>query len=401
MLALNGGSKVVTSPLRKYRWMTYGDAFRLWRLVNSNNLSGFLAQSSSAHLGGVWVRSLEELSRTKFQSKYSIAVNSWTSGLELIMKSLKLPPESEVLVPPWTMSATVASIANAGLIPRFVDIEIETCNISVDSIENAINSRTKGILGVDIFGRPCRAKELRKISDEHGLFFVVDSAQTPLAKQDGKHSTFYAHAGGFSFNRHKHIQVGEGGMVVTDEERLARRIQYLRNHAEITTLHDSEHRDEGMIGHNFRMGEMESLLAFRQILGIEGHVENRRKWGRQLAKLLREMELPGLRIELPISPDSHDFYILPIILDGPALGLNRDFIATALRAEGVANLVSEYGLLNELPPFRCFPREKLTNATALSKSRFLGIYLCGHKFTQRNLREIANAFQKVWTFLKI
>lgn len=397
-LAILGGHKAISKQPKKYRWIKSVDTIKLANFVRGNSLSGFVAEANDSHLGGEWIRKLENLSSTTFNKEFSVSLNSWTSGLEVMVEAFGFESGSEILVPPWTMSATVASIVNSGLTPRFVDIESETFNIDPESVSKGINKRTKGILAVDLFGRPCRAKELREIADSSDLVLMLDSAQTPLARVDGKHSLHYAHAGGFSFNRHKHLQVGEGGLAVTDMEAVAKIMQYLRNHAEITSVLDSGLQRSKIIGHNLRMGEMEAFLAYRQLLKISLHVERRRNWGRYLTRLLLEKELDGLSINLPEDYDSHDFYILPIRLDVEKTGITSRTLAQALKAEGINILVSEYGLLDALPAFGDFPKEDLSTANELSTQGFLGIYMCGHSFTYQDLHGIADAFEKVWDY---
>jgi perosamine synthetase len=395
-LAVMGGPRLITKSPLEYRWIGQSDIFHLSKMVKTNLLSGFLAQTNESHFGGQWIRKMEVESARVFGTRYSVALNSWTSGLEAMVQAFRLREGSEIIVPPWTMSATVSAIVNARLVPRFVDIEEDSFNLSPDGVLKAINEKTTGILAVDIFGQPCKAKELRKIADDAHLIFMVDSAQTPRACVDGRHSVQYAHAGGFSLNRHKHIQVGEGGIAVTNSEEIATIMQYLRNHAEVTSVNESKFSSLKLIGHNLRMGEMEALLGLKQLIKLDTHVAKRRNWGRKLKNLILEKKLEGLEITLPESYDAHDFYILPMRLNVEKLCVSRNKIASALRAEGVTGVVSEYGKLNHLPSFADFPTENLEVAEELSEKKFLGIYMCGHRFTEKNLRDIAMAFEKVW-----
>ena len=396
MLALQGGNPVRVHQPKKFKWFSGFDPSTLLTIIEESKLSGFLAAKSDEHFGGEHVKELEEKWSENYQVRHSVSFNSWTSGLEASLAACSLKPGGEVITPAWTMSATVASIMHSKLNPFFVDIDPRTFNVDVNLIQEAITPKTVGIMGVDIFGKPCDARRIRELCDEKDLKFIVDAAQTPLAKIEGKQSIKYAHVGGFSLNRHKHLQVGEGGIAVTDNDAIAKKMRLFRNHAEVTT---QEFDKDVPIGHTFRMGEIEAILANFQLVNLKKLVEERRKYGRFLVENLRRFD--WINLGSNESYIEHDFYILGFSIADEFLKRTggKERIVNALRAEGLTEIVSEYGNLHKLPAFRNCAKTKMTATEKLSEKSFLGIYLCGYEYSSQDLDDIVDIFWKIDKYL--
>lgn len=392
-LALNGGYQAIRTPLDKYKWVDIGVMPEIENLILSNSFSGFLAQASPEHFGGPNVQNLEMEWSNKFNFKYSVSFNSWTSGLMAAVASLNLEKDSEVIVTPWTMSATVACIVANNLIPVFADIEEDTFNINPIDVASKVTKKTSAIMAVDIFGKPCNAPELYKVAKENNLHLVVDSAQTPRAKVNGKRSGNYSDISGYSFNRHKHIQVGEGGIAVTDNSEFAERLRLIRNHAEVSS--GVIQNQAITIGHNWRMGEIEALLANYQLKNFDKHIDHRFKSSLRLISLLSN--LPGIELPEVLDKTQHDFYIIGIRLD-ERLSIQRELIAKSLVAEGVQNLIVGYQALHRLNAFNNYRQDNLRVVEKMQDSSFLGLYMCGHYFTDSNIIEIYQAFDKVLNY---
>lgn len=391
-LAINGGKPAISAKIEEYKWVDRGVLPRIEELILSNSFSGFLAKPSIEHLGGPSVRKLENDWSQLFKSNYAVTFNSWTSGLMAAVAALGLKKGSEVIVTPWTMSASVSCLVANGLVPVFVDIELETFNLDPEEVSKSITKNTSAIMGVDIFGKPCNAPALNKIARDNGLNFIVDAAQTPRAQVQGKRSAVYADIAGYSLNRHKHLQVGEGGIAVTDSDVYVERMRLMRNHSEITS--GPVLNETIPIGQNWRMGEIEAELAIYQLERFNSHIDHRVNAARSLIGLIRD--IPG--IYLPNIGDSidHDFYIIGMRIT-EKLANQREWIANSLRAEGIVNLIVGYQALHRLPSFQKFGQKNLTNVNQLHDHTFLGLYMCGHNFSEENISEISNAFHKVFT----
>jgi perosamine synthetase len=390
-LAINGGEPAISTKIEGYKWVDKGVLPRIEELILSNSFSGFLAKPSVEHLGGPSVRKLETDWSQQFKSNYAVTFNSWTSGLMAAVAALGLKKGSEVIVTPWTMSASVSCLVANGLVPVFADIELESFNIDPENVLKNITKNTSAIMGVDIFGNPCNAPTLNKIARDNGLNFIVDAAQTPRAEVQGKRSAAYADIAGYSLNRHKHLQVGEGGIAVTDNDEYVERMRLMRNHSEVTS--GSVLNEAVPIGQNWRMGEIEAELAIYQLERFNSHIDHRVNAARNLIGLIQD--IPG--IYLPSIGDAidHDFYIIGMRIS-ESLASRREWIADSLRAEGIINLIVGYQALHRLPSFQKFSQNNLTNANQLHDHTFLGLYMCGHNFSEENISEISNAFHKVF-----
>ena len=155
--------------------------------------------------------------------------------LTLALYASGISPGDEVIVPPYTMSASATTVLFSGGVPIFCDIDADGfyfhC-IDPAKVEGLINSRTKAIVAVNLFGQPADLKKLRSIADKHNLILIEDNSQAPAAQHHGIYSATIGHMGVFSFNRHKTMQCGEGGVVVTNDSDFALRMAMLRNHGE-------------------------------------------------------------------------------------------------------------------------------------------------------------------------
>ena len=208
--------------------------------------------------------SLKKNVKKYFNVKHCITVNSWTSGLITAIGAIGIEPGDEVILPPWTMCACAAAILHWNAIPVFADIEKKTFCIDPDSIIKNISNKTKAILAVDIFGHSANMNEIMSIAKKYNLKVISDSAQSPGAIYKGNFAGTIADIGGFSLNYHKHIHTGEGGILVTNDDMLAKKMQLIRNHAE-AVMPDMNNADlSNMVGHNFRLGEIECAIGIEQ-----------------------------------------------------------------------------------------------------------------------------------------
>src|SRR6266446_3201830 len=215
-------------------------------------LSGYLG---SDIYGGERCRSLETKWSGIFDVRYAIAVNSGTSGLLAACMAVDICLDSEVIVSPYTMSATAAVPKILGAKIIFADIERDTFTIDPVDVSNLITPRTEAVIATNLFGHPANLHELRDICDNHGIYLIEDNAQAIFAKEYDKYTGTIGHIGVFSLNVHKHLQVGEGGIIVTDNPWLDKKIREAMNHGEMRG---------GIPGLNLRMTEVTAAMAIEQ-----------------------------------------------------------------------------------------------------------------------------------------
>ena len=221
-------------------------------VLDSKCLSGFLASPGEGFMGGKMVKRLEGMFKEYFGVKHALAVNSATSGLECAVKAVTEPGD-EVIVTPFSMSASATCIVHAGCKPVFVDIEDRTFNIDATKIEEAITDKTTAIIAVHLFGNPCDMDTIGDVAQQYDLRVIEDCAQALDVWYRGlwRLGTLSG-VGVFSFNQYKTLNTGEGGMVITDNNALAIRIAEMRNHGEIIGT---------IFGHNYRMTELTAAVG--------------------------------------------------------------------------------------------------------------------------------------------
>lgn len=334
VLAINGGKKVREKLFPAYNTIGIEEEEAVLRVLRSGKLSNFLGTWHDDFYGGKEVQALEEEWAACFGARHAIAVNSATSGLYAAVGACGISPGDEVIVSPYTMSASATAALVYGAIPVFADIEPEFFCLDPHSVESRITSKTKAIIVVDIFGLPYDADAINSIARRHGLFVIEDCAQAPGAKYQGRFAGTLGDIGVYSLNYHKHIHCGEGGVIVTDDDQLAWRLRLIRNHAEaVLDAKGIEKPEElvNMVGFNYRMTELEASVARCQLKKLDGLVTERQENVAYLAKELSQ--IPCLKPAV-VRPDStHVYYVHPLLFDKNIAGISRNLFAKAVRAE--------------------------------------------------------------------
>ena len=420
-LALHGGSPLITESFPPYRSIGDEEIEAANRVLRSGVLSAFIGAAGPGFLGGPEVQALEREAAERFEVRHVVSVNSWTSGLVASVGAIGIAPGDEVIVTPWTMVATATAILHWNGIPVFADIDPQTFNLDPASVEAAITPRTRAILCADIFGQSANIFALREIADRYGLSLITDTAQAPGAQLAGRPAGTGADVGGFSLNYHKHIHCGEGGLLVTNDDRIAERLRLIRNHGEAVITSDAPHELANILGHNFRLGEIEAAIAREQLCKLPGLVSSRQRAADQLRKGLQD--LPGLFLPV-VAPDAtHVYYVFGMKLDPESLGYSRSWIVEALRAEGVSALMAGYQCIHLNPIFRNriaygtegFPWKGLVQGNSdvtyhpglcpvaedLHQRTFFGLNLCAHFYDDFEVDQVIAAFSKVWRYMDV
>ncbi len=334
-LALYGGTPLLSKDLPLYNTIGEEEKEAVMRVLDSGELSGFVASAGENFYGGREVKNLERNFSKFFDIPYAVSSNSATSSLHSAILALGVSPGDNVIVPPYTMSASATCVLFAGGIPVFCDIDDEIFCINPKSVESLINKSTKGIVAVNLFGHPAKLNELRKIADKHKIFLLEDNSQAPGAKINKKNAGTFGDIGVFSFNRHKTMQSGEGGMAICRDKKVALKLQLIRNHGEvvISDLGLTSKADlSNTVGLNFRMTEMEAAVANCQLKKLDSLNEKRIQLANYLTKAINE--IPGLQPPKVFKNYKHVYYFYPIKINEEEIGITRDKFAEAMQAEG-------------------------------------------------------------------
>ncbi len=331
-LAILGGEPIRSKPLPLYNTLDKKEKKAVNQIFDSGVLSGFAAQTNDDFYGGKWVKSLESSLCEKFDSNHAIAVNSATSALHAAVAATGVGPGDEVIVTPYSMTATPTAILYTGALPIFADIEPDTYGLDPKSVEKNINKNTKGIIVVNLFGHPARLPELQKIAKKNNLFLIEDNAQAPGALIDGKLTGTFGDAAIYSFNRHKIIQSGEGGAVTCNDQDLAMRIRLIRNHGEALVDGFGIKDITNILGLNYRICNFEAAIADIQVSKLD--ILNKKRI--DLANFLTEKvsELDFLSPPLVKTNCTHTYYFFPMKYDAKSTGIPREIFTKAVEAEG-------------------------------------------------------------------
>ena len=418
ILAIHGGSKTINKTFKTHNSIGRSEVRAVKKVMKSGVLSKFLGTWHEDFYGGPKVVEFEKKCAKFFQVKHAISVNSWTSGLITAVGAIGLEPGDEVIVSPWTMSASAMAIVHWGGIPVFADIDPKSFCITPESIVSRITPRTKAIMSVDIFGSSADVGEIMKVAAEHNLKVISDTAQAPGANFEGKKAGTVTNIGGISLNYHKHIHTGEGGVLFTDDDDLAVRMQLIRNHAESVVGGMKYDKLNNMIGYNFRMGEIEAAIGIEQLKKLNSIIARKQQLANQLTRELqglRGLQTPEVQMGL-----QHVYYVYPMVIDPDVLGTSREKLVDALREEGVPSLVEGYVNLHRLPMFQKkiafgslgFPwtlhKEDLQPdyslgtcpiAEELHDKTYMAFAITGLDLAKKDIDLIGKAFRKVWSNL--
>lgn len=259
--------------------------------------------------------------------KHGIAVNSGTAALHLIVRALGLGPGDEVLVPSFTFAASVNALLYEGVTPVFVDISPDTFNLDPEDVARRITPRTKGVMVVDVFGHPAPWTELEALAEKHGLHLIDDCCEALGSAYRGRPIGSLGAAGAFAFYPNKQITTGEGGMIVTNDDEIARLARSMRNQGRGEMGAWLEHE---RLGYNYRMSELSAALGLAQAARLEEFVARRAE-----AAARYDTRLSGLDFVRPpvVREDVRMSYFVYVVT--LARGLSRDDVIAALAREGV------------------------------------------------------------------
>lgn len=282
--------------------------------------SGMIAQ-------GKVVAEFEEKFAQLCDVEHAIAVNNGTTSLVASLQALQLKPGDEVITSPFTFIATLNAILEAGATAVFVDINLEDFCLDPAKIREAITSRTKVIMPVNLYGQMADLIEIREIANEYGLRIIEDSAQSHGATVEGKKSGSFD-IGSFSFYATKNLTTGEGGMITTNDSQVADRLRILRNQG-MKARYQYE-----MAGHNYRLTDLQAALAIEQLDNYQETVAQRRNNASYYSENLNDIS--GLNIPRVMDGRTHVWhqYTLRVGADSK---INREELASGLDDAGISS----------------------------------------------------------------
>lgn len=259
---------------------------------------------------------------------HGVAVCNGTVALEVAMAALALPPGSEVILPSFTIISCVAALLRTGCRPVLVDCEADTWCLDVAEVERKITDRTRAIMPVHIYGHMADMNPLMDLARKFKLAIIEDAAEAHGGEYHGRRAGGIGTLSCFSFYANKIVTTGEGGMVVTDDAKLADRARSLRNlcfRREQRFLHAE-------LGYNFRMTNLQAAIGVAQVDKIEDHLRRKRAMAARYTEQLRDLR--GLQLPVERPGVKNVYWMYGIVLDD-AVPMDAVTLAARLKAEGV------------------------------------------------------------------
>ena len=338
---------------------------------------------------GPFVKRFEEGMAKLTNRKHGIAVSNGSVAIDTAILALQIGNGDEVIMPTFTIMSCAAAVVRIGAKPVFVDSDPITWNMNVDEIEGKITSKTKAIMVVHIYGLPVEMDKVLELAKKYNLLVIEDAAEMHGQTYKDKPCGSFGDISTFSFYPNKHITCGEGGMVTTNDAKLAARAQSLRN---LCFIPEKRYVHEE-IGYNFRMTNMQAAIGLAQLERIEETVVKKRHIGKLYTRLLGNIE----EIQLPLAKTDYAeniYWVYGVILkDG--LKVDADYIMQKLAEKGIGTR-GFFWCMHEQPVFNkqgLYLDEHYPNAEKLARKGFYlpsGITLTDEQiiYVGENLKEI-------------
>lgn len=308
---------------------------------------------------GPYVREFEEKFSAHTGAPHSVATSNCTTALHIAVAALGLKAGDEVIVPAFTWVSTANVVEYMGAKPVFCDVDLASYNVDPSRIEALVTPRTVGILPVHLFGLAAEMNAILEIARRHGLWVVEDAACAFGTWYQGRHAGTFGDAGCFSFHPRKSITTGEGGMLTTSRDDLAKAARSLRDHGASRSDHARHHAsaafllaDYEVLGFNYRMTDIQGALGSAQMDRARGILDRRRELARAYDEMLAR--LPW--VAPPLVPEGHihgyQAYVTlfrpekPTLRNVDAIHERRNRVMAYLESEGIATRQGTHAPVN-------------------------------------------------------
>jgi aminotransferase in exopolysaccharide biosynthesis len=317
---------------------------------------------------GHFVADMENKIKDITGSKYTVALVNGTAALHILLLVIGIKSGDEIITQSLSFAATAAAIVHAGGTPIFIDIEQETLGMSPESLmqfllkntetksEKCINTRTgrqiKAVVPMHTFGHPVRIEKIKEICDAYSLVLIEDAAESFSSFYKGRHTGTFGKAGILSFNGNKLVTTGGGGMVITDDEKVAERVRYL------STTAKRQHRWEfyhDEVGYNLRMPSVNAAIGLAQLECFDIILKNKRKTADLYRKFFNSVNIPF--VTEPSEANSN-YWLNAILFSNRQ---ERDKFLEYSNNNGVQTRPA-WTLLHTLPPYQSCQHTETPNA---------------------------------------
>ncbi len=307
---------------------------------------------------GAFVKTLEQRFADRIGVRHSHACSSGSAAIHTAIAAIDPEPGDEIVTTSITDMGALAPILYQGAIPVFADVDPHTLNVTAETLEPCISARTKAIVVTHLFGNPCVMEPIMQLAAKHGIPVIEDAAQAFLAQDAGRYVGSIGAIGCFSLQQGKHMTTGEGGLVSSHDDALARRMFLFINKA---WGYGDANPDHYFLALNYRMSELQGAVAVAQLDKLQQVVQLRIRAANEFASLIRG--LPG--IELPrVAPGAvHVYWKYCLTVDAKRIRGGAVGLAGELKQRGISSAPRYI----QKPAFRC---EIFAQQRTFGKSRF-------------------------------
>ncbi|HAM34804.1 MAG TPA: DegT/DnrJ/EryC1/StrS family aminotransferase [Elusimicrobia bacterium] len=306
------------------------------------------ALESSWISGGPYVERLEKEFIRRNGAAYGLSTSNGTTALHLALWALGIGPGDEVIVPGFTFVAPGNMVLALGATPVFVDIDPKTWCLDPARIEAAVTPRTKAVIAVHVYGNVCDMDAILSVSRRLGLAVVEDAAEATFSRHKGRCAGSMGDLGCFSFHATKTMTTGEGGFVLAQKRELWEKMRVIRDHG----MRPGKRYWHDVVGHNFRLTNLQAALGCGQLESLEDRLQARRKVYERYVRRLSG--LPGIELQ-SFAPDVDAVvWAVALRLDPERFSGRRDALIAQLGEAGIETRPGFYPF-SLLPPYRCAP----------------------------------------------
>jgi len=321
-LAINGGPRTRLKELPSRRDIGGEEMKELVDVIWSGNLN---------RVGGIKVSDFEKEFAKLYGVKHGVASTSGTASIHVALGAINPEPCSEIITGPISDIGSIVPILWQNCIPVFADIDPETYGLDPEDVERKITDRTVAVIAIHLFGQCCDMDPLVKICREHGLYLIEDASQAHLAEYKGRLAGTMGDLGCFSLQQSKQMTCGDGGITITNDDKLAERARLFADKA--WPRDQAGDRGYLFLAMNYRMTELQGAVALAQLRKVQNIVASRRRVGDTLTKLLSEVE--GVNPPKTLPGSKHSYWLYPMTINPEVIRVTPEEFAKAVSAEGI------------------------------------------------------------------
>ncbi|HET8856768.1 MAG TPA: DegT/DnrJ/EryC1/StrS family aminotransferase [Nitrososphaeraceae archaeon] len=326
------------------------------------------ALTSAARDGGKRVQEFESSLRSFLDVKHVIAVNTGTAALHAALLALDIKADDEILLPSFTFVATANSVVASGAKPVFVDINTKDYTIDLQDLKRKISKKSKAILPVHLYGHPSDLYELNEIANQYSLYIIEDACQSLGSIYKNKQTGTFGTMGCFSMYAGKVMTSGEGGAIVTNDDKIADTLKMIRNHGMV------EGYDTRILGLNYRLPELSAAIAKIQMKKLKTFLNLRKRNSLLLSNLL-ETIISKYNIKIPEEDQIKKFnWYLYTLAFNKSDNINlRDYIKKKLIEKGIGAAVYYDPPVHKTPFYQRFSMNNDLQNTNWSSKHVLSL----------------------------